>query len=151
VRVIGIDYGERRIGLAITDPSATLARPWRVLRSTGGTTDAVARVAAAIEALDPGEDPIGLIVVGLPAHLDGTPHEHASRVRAFAEALGAHLARPVVFQDERLTSHEAESRLALRERDWRKRKQKLDAAAAAVILQDYIDEHGGDDEVTSHE
>ena len=46
---------------------------------------------------------------------------------------------PVILQDERLSSHEAEARLAVREADWRKRKQKLDAAAAAVILQDYLD------------
>ena len=47
---------------------------------------------------------------------------------------------PVILQDERLSSHEAESRLAVRERDWRRRKQKLDAAAAAIVLQDYLDQ-----------
>jgi putative Holliday junction resolvase len=62
------------------------------------------------------------------------------RVQAFAAALRARLAVPVVLQDERLTSREAESRLAVREKDWRARKKQLDAAAAAVILQDYLDE-----------
>ena len=59
--------------------------------------------------------------------------------REFAQALGALTGLPVHLQDERLTSHEAEARLAARERDWRKRKAQLDAAAAAVILQDYLD------------
>ena len=68
------------------------------------------------------------------------------RVEAFADALRARTGHPVVLQDERLTSVEAESRLALRERNWRKRKDKLDAAAAAVILQDYLDARPTDGE-----
>jgi putative Holliday junction resolvase len=56
-----------------------------------------------------------------------------------ARALEQRLPLPVILQDERLSSHEAESRLATRERDWRRRKEKLDAAAAAVVLQDYLD------------
>ena len=72
-------------------------------------------------------------------HLDGRPHEDAQRVRAIAELLGRRLRVPVTLQDERLTSVEAESRLAQRERDWRQRKARLDAAAAAVILQEYLD------------
>jgi len=60
-------------------------------------------------------------------------------VRAFIGALSRRTTLPIEIEDERLTSREAESRLARRERDWRKRKAKLDAAAAAVILQDYLD------------
>jgi putative Holliday junction resolvase len=60
-------------------------------------------------------------------------------VLAFAESLAARTSLPVTLQDERLTSREAESRLALREKDWRARKARVDAAAAAVILQDYLD------------
>ena len=74
--------------------------------------------------------------------LDGSPSEHTSRVAAFVEALTARTSLPIVRMDERLTSREAESRLALRERDWRRRKARLDAAAAAVILQDYLDRGG---------
>ena len=90
---------------------------------------------------DVGDDDDGLaaIVVGLPKHLDGRLHEHAVRVRAIAVALEQRTGLPVTLQDERLTSVEAEQRLALRERDWRKRKARLDAAAAAIILQDYLD------------
>jgi putative Holliday junction resolvase len=61
------------------------------------------------------------------------------RVEAFAARLRQETALTVVLQDERLTSREAESRLALREKDWRARKETLDAAAAAIILQDYLD------------
>lgn len=61
------------------------------------------------------------------------------RVRKFAAELGRLTALPVTLQDERLTSREAESRLAVLEKDWRARKAKLDAAAAAIILQDYLD------------
>jgi putative Holliday junction resolvase len=65
------------------------------------------------------------------------------RVERFASALGVRTGLPVVLQDERLTSREAESRLAVREKDWRVRKQRLDAAAAAIILQDYLDTRPG--------
>jgi len=63
------------------------------------------------------------------------------RVTALVAQLAARLDVPVFTQDERLSSHEAEQRLSVREKDWRKRKAKLDAAAAAVILQDYLDAH----------
>ena len=79
---------------------------------------------------------------GEPRRLDGTPNDQTAGVTAFVETLRARIPQPVVLQDERLSSVEAESRLALRDRDWRSRKKKLDAAAAAVILQDYLDEAG---------
>ena len=99
------------------------------------------RLVAVLGELVDDDDGLAGIVVGLPSHLDGRPHEHAVRVRAIAEALEQRTGLPVTLQDERLTSVEAEQRLALRERDWRKRKARLDAAAAAIILQDYLDEH----------
>ena len=99
------------------------------------------RLAALLGELGDDDDGLAGIVVGLPSHLDGRSHEHAVRVRAIAEALEQRTGLPVTLQDERLTSVEAEQRLALRERDWRKRKARLDAAAAAIILQDYLDAH----------
>jgi putative Holliday junction resolvase len=135
--VLGIDLGERRIGLAISDPSGTLARPLGVLVARGdGQLQEVAR---AIRRLAVEDDGLGTIVVGLPRRLDGSPHAGTERALRFADALRAQIEQPVVLQDERLSSVEAESRLALRDRDWRTRKEKLDAAAAAVILQDYLD------------
>jgi len=75
----------------------------------------------------------------MPARLDGTPSGQTLHVARFIVALKSRTSIPVFEEDERLTSREAESRLAIRERDWRKRKARLDAAAAAIILQGYLD------------
>ena len=85
------------------------------------------------------DDGLEAVVIGWPRRLDGSATDQTPIVETFARSLKAQLAIPVVLQDERLSSTEAESRLARREKDWRKRKQQLDAAAAAVILQDYLD------------
>ncbi|MCY4030333.1 MAG: Holliday junction resolvase RuvX [Acidobacteria bacterium] len=141
MRVLGVDYGERRIGLAVSDPSATLARPLRTLRPGGSLPSRAAAVAAEARALAEDADGLAAVVVGLPRSLDGTPHEQTARVLAFVDRLREAIDVPVALQDERLTSVEAESRLAAREKSWRKRSERLDAAAAAVILQDHLDEH----------
>ena len=140
MRALGIDYGGRRIGLALSDPSGTLASPLRVLERPPSERDTVRLVCEEIARLVAADDGLATVVVGWPRRLDGSPNEQTPVVEAFARAIGQATALPVVLQDERLSSHEAESRLALRERDWRKRKSKLDAAAAAVVLQDYLDE-----------
>jgi putative holliday junction resolvase len=139
-RVAGLDVGERRIGVAVSDVTGTLARPLGVLQTSGLDGDAVERAVAELGRLSAEDDGLESLVVGLPRRLDGSPSEMTPRVEAFAEALRTRTALPVVLQDERLTSREAESRLALREKDWRVRKKQLDAAAAAIILQDYLDE-----------
>lgn len=139
MRALAIDFGGRRIGLALSDPSGTLARPWRALDRSGSDEAIVAEIAGIVTAVAAEEEGLAAVVVGLPSRLEGAPHEMTARVRAFAEALRARVTQPIVLQDERLSSREAESRLALRERDWRKRKALIDAASAAVILQDYLD------------
>lgn len=141
-RVLGIDYGLRRIGLAISDATRTLARPLTTLTVTGAE-DALGRVTAEIDRLSAEDDGLAAIVVGMPSRLDGSPNDQTPRVAAFIASLAARTALPIAPVDERLSSHEADSRLAVRERDWRRRKQRLDAAAAAVILQDYLDQAGG--------
>ncbi len=141
-RVLAVDVGERRIGLAISDPSETLARPLSTVH-VNGPEDAVRRTAGEIARLAREEDGLRLIVIGLPLRLDGSPTAQTPKVELFVAALRAQTAVPIVQQDERLTSREAESRLAERERDWRVRKKRLDAAAAAIILQDYLDRHHG--------
>lgn len=140
MRVLGVDYGRKRIGLALSDASATLASPWKVLARHGHDREAVRAIAAEVRGLASADDGLAAVVVGWPRRLDGSPNEQTPLVEAFARALGEAVTVPVVLQDERLSSHEADARLALREKDWRKRKQVLDAAAAAVILQDYLDE-----------
>jgi putative Holliday junction resolvase len=141
MRIVGLDIGQRRIGVAVSDATRTLARPLTVLTRPVSDEHAVALVASEIARLATEEDGIEAIVVGLPRRLDGSPNELTQPVQAFADALRARTSLPVALQDERLSSREAESRLALREKDWRVRRQRLDAAAAAVILQDYLDAH----------
>jgi putative Holliday junction resolvase len=143
VRILGIDFGLRRIGLAVSDATGVLARPLQTLehgrdQSDADAVDAVLRV---ISDQTASGDAIDAIVVGLPRRLDGSPNDQTAAVERFVARLKAATTLSVHLQDERLTSHEAESRLAIRERDWRKRKERLDAAAAAVILQDYLDAH----------
>jgi putative Holliday junction resolvase len=136
--VLAIDVGGRRIGLAISDPSRTLARPLSTL-TVSSAAEGVARVVDEIGRLEGDDDGLSSIVVGMPLRLDGSPNEQTARVAAFVDALRTRTTLPIVTADERLTSREAESRLSVLERDWRERKKKLDAAAAAIILQEYLD------------
>jgi putative Holliday junction resolvase len=141
-RVLAVDVGTRRVGLAISDRSRTLARPLDTIQ-VRSVSDAVDRLAQRIDALAREEDGLGAIVIGLPTHLDGGASDATTAVMAFVEKLASRTSVPIVTEDERLTSREAESRLAVGERDWRRRKKKLDAAAAAVFLQDYLDRQPG--------
>jgi len=143
MRFLGVDLGAKRIGLAISDTSATLARPWRTIAASQSPESSAAGVAALIAAppadadIEPGS--VEGIIVGVPRRLNGDPTHLTQPAMAFARALSELTGTFVHLQDERLTSREAESRLAVNERDWRKRKAKIDAAAAAIILQDYLD------------
>jgi putative holliday junction resolvase len=137
-RVLAIDVGERRVGLAISDASATLARPLLTL-AVRGVADAAEKVGRELAHLASEEDGLSAIVVGRPLRLDGSSSPATSDADAFVAALRNLTKLPISWVDERLTSREAEARLAVRERDWRRRKQKLDAAAAAIILQDFLD------------
>jgi putative pre-16S rRNA nuclease len=141
MRVVGVDLGERRIGLAVSDSSATLARPLATITRERSDQAAARALVDAIEGLHR-EEPVSCVVVGLPIRLDGSPGDQTERVKAMVSEIQSRTSLPVVLQDERLSSREAEARLAVGERDWRKRKTKLDAAAAAVILQDYLDNVG---------
>jgi putative Holliday junction resolvase len=139
MRVLGIDYGRRRIGLALSDATGLLARPWKAIPREGSPADVAAALAREIAALSADDDGLGAVVVGLPRRLSGEANEQTPQVDDLMARLRALVAVPVVGQDERLSSREAESLLARIEKDWRKRKPLLDATAAAVILQDYLD------------
>lgn len=112
-----------------------------MLRPVGDVTAHVATVAAEIARLNDEEEGLAGVVVGLPRALNGKSHRLTAWALEFVEILRERVLLPVSVQDERLTSHEAESRLAVTEKSWRKRKLRLDAAAAAVLLQDYLDCH----------
>lgn len=139
MRLIGLDIGAKRIGVAVSDATGTLARPLRAITGFSSTAGALTMIVRSIEEIEAAGERIERIVVGMPVHLDGREHERGPSIRALGDALAARAGIAVVFEDERLSSHEAESRLAVRIRDWRKRKALIDSAAAAVILQDYLD------------
>ena len=138
MRALGVDYGRKRVGLALSDASGMLARPWKTL-AVAGIDRQAGELARAVEALAAESDGLSVIVIGLPRRLSGEANEQTAAVEQRAARLGRHTAVPIVLQDERLTSHEAEELLSRREKDWRKRKSQLDAVAAALILQDYLD------------
>ena len=142
VRVVGLDLGRRRIGVAVSDPTGTLATPWRTVSGAGSAAVVAGRIAGLLAELAD-DVPAVRVVVGRPSHLDGRAHEEDARVTAVARAIEEQAGLPVALQDERLTSVEAEQRLARRERDWRRRKARLDAAAAAIILQEHLDARAG--------
>lgn len=137
MRVLALDVGERRVGIAISDPTGTLARPLQAL-ARGSREEDFAAIAALVA-----EHDVGLVVVGQPLSLDGTEGPQARRVARYAEALAAHLTVRVISWDERFTTVEAEKvlRQGRKEKDRRRARTKgeLDAVAAAVILQGYLD------------
>ena len=139
MRALGIDYGERRIGLALSDATGLLASPWKRLPNDGNAIAAARKLAEEIRVLQADESGLGAVVLGLPRRLSGEATEQTAKVQLLARELGTRVDVPIVLQDERLTSHEAEELLAQRERDWRRRKDQLDAMAAALILQDFLD------------
>ena len=139
MRALGIDYGERRIGLALSDATGLLASPWKQMINDANVGAAARRLAGEVRALQAEDDGLDAVVIGLPRRLDGSPNDQTGRVRKLAELLAAEITAPITLQDERLTSHEADELLAAREHDWRRRKQQVDALAAALILQDFLD------------
>lgn len=136
--ILALDIGEARIGVAVSDPSATLATPRGMIRrqSNAQAIAAVVRLVAEAEA--------EMVVVGLPISLDGGLHEQARRVQRFGERLRSQLAVPVVYQDERLSSVTAAEALRAAGVRPERIKERIDAAAAAVILRDYLEQHPAD-------
>lgn len=130
MRIMALDVGKRRIGVAISDPLKITARPHSTLDRNKA---AFPRIAALITELE-----VERILVGLPLHLSGQEGEQAKDVRSFVEKLQPHISIPIEYKDERLTTVEAEYRLADKRGDWRKRKNKIDAVAASVLLEEYL-------------
>jgi putative holliday junction resolvase len=137
-RVLGIDAGERRVGLALSDELRMLARPLRVLYRDRG----LAPVLDELQALARAEG-VGQVVVGWPLNADGSAGRQAARAAAFARLVERVLGLPVELWDERLSTQEAQARLRAQGGRARARaRSEVDAVAAAVILQDYLDAHG---------
>ena len=134
--LIGFDYGERRIGVAVVDTVFPFARALTVIRE-----DSNERRFAAIDRLEAEWHPVAF-VVGEPRHSDGSPHEVARLAGKFARRLSARYKRPVVMVDETLTSAEAQAQIR-EAAHGPARAADVDAVAAAVILQSYLDHPEG--------
>ena len=153
-RLMALDVGEARIGVAVSDATGFLASPYTTLhvsRNEEQTWHTIQRLIDETEAEG--------LVVGLPISLDGQIHAQGERVQAFARRLQQYISIPLTFWDERLSTVEAQRLLAQREQDGdgtrrrqatrrrtqtrrRQKGQEIDALAAAVILQDYLDASG---------
>jgi putative Holliday junction resolvase len=142
-RILGVDYGLRRMGLAVSDPTATLAQPLPALLRRRGKRPPVGAVAALVA-----EHAAAEVVVGLPLNSEGEEDEWTAEVRAFGERVGERAGVPVHYIDERFTS--AAATRAVRSlgltRTERERKERVDAAAAVLILQSWLDRRRKDDD-----
>jgi putative Holliday junction resolvase len=129
---MSIDFGEKRIGLAVSDSRASLAVPLRAIHRKSDD-QAAAAIAATVA-----EEEITHLVLGLPLGLDGREGSAARRVRSFARKLAEHAPLPLVWVNESLSSREAEERLRERGFSARKIKAYVDSMAAVVILEDAL-------------
>ncbi len=146
MRVLALDVGERRVGIAISDPTGAVARPLQALER-GSREEDFAAVSAVVAEYD-----VGLVVIGMPFSLDGTEGPQARRIAGYAEGLADYLPTRVVLWDERFTTAEAEEILRQSRSEKKRRRARtsgeLDAIAAAVILQSYLDSRYRDGEGT---
>ncbi|MGH8950010.1 MAG: Holliday junction resolvase RuvX [Acidimicrobiia bacterium] len=129
-RTLGVDYGTKRVGLAISDPLGLTARPLAVVTRSSAVEEVVNLVK---------EQDVGTIVVGLPTGLSGDEGTSASEARKLADELGLATGVDVVLRDERYTSRMAETALVESGMKRRQRRESVDKVAAAIILQDFLD------------
>jgi len=142
MRILGLDYGESRIGAAISDESEMIARGLTTLVRKNRQRDLQA-VAGIVET-----HRIGRIVVGYPLRLDGTEGVQCEKVRRFAGLLERTFPLPVVCWDETFSTSEAHEMMIQAKVNRRKRKGVVDRVAAAIILQDYLDAHRKEEDDT---
>jgi putative holliday junction resolvase len=131
MRYLAIDYGLKLTGLAICDQSETFVSPHSVLPAS---KDLISKIIKIIK-----DENVEAIVIGLPLNMDDSAGPQAKIVQGFAEILKKRVAVPVLFQDERLTSFAAQEKLVGRDLTHKKKKKRIDALAAAEILQAFID------------
>lgn len=133
MRYMGVDYGDVRTGLAVSDASGFLATGIGYIKENGmkNTAKKVAELALARE--------VGTIVVGYPKNMNGTEGPRTEVVRAFVELLAAETTLPILLFDERLSTMEAHRFLSMTDVGGKKRKQVVDTLSAQIILQDFLD------------
>ncbi len=130
-RSLGLDIGDRWIGVAMSDPQGILASPHTIIRRT----DESSGINAILAIID--QNQVGAVVVGLPLSLKGSIGSQAEKVQSFVQELSAHTKVPIEYRDERLTTVEAQRLMRMTKKG---RKDRDDAVAAALILQEYLDE-----------
>ena len=135
--ILAFDFGTRRIGVAVGESLLRNARPL----TTIAAEDNDSRFAIIAKLVDEWQPQ--LLVVGLALSMDGAEHDMTQRCRRFAHQLEGRFHLPVTLVDERLSSVEAEVRLATQGQGWKQRKSTIDAEAAATILQDYFSQQAG--------
>jgi putative holliday junction resolvase len=136
-RFVGVDYGTRRIGIAVSDPRGTIASPAETLAATGSAPTDADRILAWAS-----QNEVTGIVVGLPLNMDGSDSRQTTLTRGLADALRQRGELPVELWDERLSSFQADQYLDAAEVPQSRRKKMRDALAAQVILQSYLDARG---------
>ena len=134
MRAVGIDLGEKRIGVAISDSGGSLATPYEVVTRTGSRDEDHRRIKAIVEEVE-----AEILVVGLPLSLDGTEGKAAQGARQEAEAIGQIVSVPIELHDERLTTVEAERILKEQGLDAAERRNVVDKVAAAILLQAWME------------
>jgi putative Holliday junction resolvase len=132
-RLLGVDFGSVRIGLAVSDRDRRFASPLATYRRRGQDPDA-RFFARLVE-----DEEIAQVVVGLPVHLSGREGQKAGEARAFGRWLAEAIQLPVVFYDERFTTVEAENFLLAAGLTSKRRKDRRDRVAAQILLQTYLD------------
>ena len=133
MRVLALDVGDRRIGVAISDPTQVLARSLKVIQRVSRRED-FGTVVRLVE-----EYEVEKVVVGYPRSLDGTAGRQAEKVERYAAGLAEALDVPVLLWDERFSTVSAERLMREAGLTGKKNRERVDAVAAAVILQDYLD------------
>jgi len=133
MRVLAIDHGTKRIGIALSDETATIAQPLEFIPA-----EPFANFLARLKQLIT-EKQVDQILVGMPRNMDGSYGPAALKVQEFVAVLKETIAVPIKTWDERLTSAQANRMLIQAEVRRDKRKQRVDAAAAAILLQSYLD------------
>jgi putative Holliday junction resolvase len=130
-RVIGVDLGDARVGIALSNPDRTLASPLEVIKRTGNLYRDIAKIVDEWEAT--------MVVVGLPLSLDGSVGPAAKKALAEVERMGAPVRVPVETYDERLTTVTAERLMTDAGLDTRNQRKVVDKIAAAIMLQAWLD------------
>ncbi len=136
MRIMGLDYGSKTVGVAISDPLGITAQGVETICRK--EENKLRRTLARIEELVK-EYEVGRIVIGLPVHMNGEIGERAGRTREFGEMLARRTGLEIVYRDERLTTVEAEQTLIENKVRRENRKQYIDKIAAVFILQEYLD------------